>query len=289
MADSKVTDSSFPPSHWQQGPTWWQWLGSPLRPDLEDLAILEKTVVPPLHHRSETGGEESQVCLLGVTPELATLPWPEGNMLIAIDHAAKMIESVWVGDRWDRKAVFGDWRSLPLESHSCDLVLGDGCLTLVDYPQGYRTLFQEIERVLKPQGYLSLRCFLRPETPEGVEQLFEDLWAGKIANFHGFKLRLAMALQQRSEMGVAVAQVWQCWQHFIPKPSRLFQHLGWPVELQTTIAMYQHSPAYYTFPTFSEVQDIIAPEFQLVECHTGTYDLSDRCPTLIFAPTVKAK
>ena len=279
-------------NHWQQPPIWWQWLGTPLRPSLQDIAVIQQEILLPLQQEIKahsTGDSQPQtwtnpqICLLGVTPELATLDWPENSFLTAVDSSEKMIESVWIGDRPQcRKAVLGDWRSLPFEDQSCHVIVGDGCLTLLDYPQGYQAIFEELRRVLHPQGYLSLRCFLRPEIPESVDQVLADLWAGDIDTFHSFKLRLAMALQQHLEVGVSMQEIWKYWQRSIPNPNTLFETLNWPKALESTIAMYQNSTTHYTFPTLTELRQTISPWFQEVTCFFPTYPLGDRCPTLIY-------
>ena len=56
----------------------WNLLGPPLRPSRDDVAILEG-VVQSLH-------TAPRVLLLGVTPELATLAWPAGTELVAVDR-----------------------------------------------------------------------------------------------------------------------------------------------------------------------------------------------------------
>ncbi|MGA1410130.1 MAG: class I SAM-dependent methyltransferase [Prochlorotrichaceae cyanobacterium] len=283
--------SPSPENHWQQDLDWWHWLGPPLRPHAEDLRFIQQWIRDPLNQWVQGKGTEThqdaentplQIGLLGVTPELAILDWPEQSCLTAIDSSEKMINAVWVGDRPHRKVIRGDWRSLPFEPQSCHAILGDGCLTLLDYPQGYQAIFQELARVLHPQGLISLRCFVRPEIPESVDSIFADLWTSKIETFHGFKLRLAMALQQNLAKGVAMVEVWNCWQQSIADPTALFETLHWPQALESTIAMYQNSTARYTFPTRLELQQIMANAgFQEKAVCIPTYDLGDRCPTLI--------
>ena len=262
-------------------------MGPPLRPSAEDVAVIQQEIIIPLNQEFkdiERIWHSPQICLLGVTPELASLNWPENSFLTAIDSSEKMIQSVWIGDRPQRKAILADWRSLPFEDQSCHVILGDGCLTLLDYPQGYRLICEELSRVLHPQGYLSFRCFLRPEISETVDQVLADLWSGKIQTFHSFKLRLAMALQEHLEEGVSMKKVWQQWERFIPNTNTLFDTLNWPKALESTITMYQKSTAYYTFPTLTELRQIMSPWFREVTCYFPQYELGDRCPTLIYRP-----
>ena len=108
--------------HWQKPAKWWDFLGSPLRPSSEDLDCLKLEILSRL---KSVASEIKQVVLLGVTPEIATLPWTEDTNILAIDNSPEMISTVWPSNKVTRgKAICGDWREIPLPDNSCDLVLG---------------------------------------------------------------------------------------------------------------------------------------------------------------------
>ena len=269
-------------AHWKNYFKWWDIIGSPLRPDPQDLDFLKLEVLPKL---KAVSFDIKKVVLLGVTPEIATLPWSEDTDILAIDSSHDMIRAVWPEDKVSRgKAICGDWGQIPLVDNFCDLVLGDGSFNCLDYPNGYQMVLQEIFRVLKPEGLLSMRFFLRPSQSEDVKTVFEELRANSIGNFHIFKWRLAMALQKSLEEGIPVANIWETWQQEVPNPEKFLQKLGWPVELLATINIYKDSPSVYRFPTLKEARQSFSSNFTEVSCYTPSYELGERFITLVFHP-----
>lgn len=267
-------------SHWSKHAQQWNQIGAPLRPDASDIACLEHQ----LQSWCKASHSPFEVLLLGVTPEIASLTWPPQTHLLALDRAPEMIEHVWpqhlvpIGSQ----AICGDWDKIPLPSATCDWVVGDGCFTLLAYPDGYGAVLQDVQRVLKPEGFFSMRFFLRPAVTETVDSVFKDLWMGKIGNFHIFKWRLAMALHGTLEQGVNLANLWEVWHQHVPQPTLLAQRLSWSIETVRTIDAYRNISTNYTFPTLQEVRSIFAPYFRELECYFPDYELGDRCPTLLF-------
>ena len=74
----------------------------PLRPCAEDVQILEGII----HDWSQKNFQPAtNVLLLGVTPEIATLNWPAKTFLTAVDKSEAMIEVVWPGNIPGRRTV----------------------------------------------------------------------------------------------------------------------------------------------------------------------------------------
>lgn len=279
MQNSKNSPSG---SYWQSISKFWDLIGSPSRPCEEDLAFFKQQLFPELESLSPNLG---QVVMLGVTQEIALLPWPENVKLLAIDRSPEMIDSVWPKAQVTKgEAVLADWKAIPCPDNSCDVVVGDCCFTPLDYPNSYRAVLQEVTRVLKPQGLFSMRFFLKPVLSEEIETIFDELKAKQIGNLFVFRWRLAMALQKSLEEGVPVNNIWQRWQQEVSNPDQLMETLGWPTELLATITCYQNSSAVFTFPTLPEVRQLFSLYFDEISCHVPTYEMGDRCPTLTFGP-----
>ncbi|AOY80925.1 class I SAM-dependent methyltransferase [Moorena producens JHB] len=267
---------------WEKYPKFWNNLGAPLRPSDQDIDFLKIELLPRLNSISP---ELKHMVLLGVTPELATLPWSENTKISAIDNSPDMIRKVWPEKKVPRgRAILGNWLELPLADHSSDVVLGDGCFTLLDYCDGYQKMLSEILRVLKPEGLFAIRFFLRPSPPESVTTIFEELRAKYIGNFHVFKWRLAMALQKNIEDGIPMNNVFKFWKKEVSEPKKLLDDLNWPIEVLSTIYIYENSPSVYTFPTLNEVRKLFASQFIELFCYFPDYELGERCPTMIFKP-----
>lgn len=274
-------------SYWENISKCWDMLGSPSRPSSEDLDFIKRRAFP---HLQSLSPNPAQVTLLGVTPEIGLLPWPDNVKVLAVDRSPEMIGLVWPKDKvTNGEAISGDWHTLPLADSSCDMVVGDCCFTLLDYSNGYQTVLKEIFRVLKPQGLFSMRFFLRPDLREKVETIFEQLKAGSIGNLVVFRWRLAMALQKNTEEGVLVHDIWRMWQQNIPAPDELMQYLGWSLELLALMACYENSPNVFRFPTLSEVRQVFSSHFDEISCDFPNYELGERCPTMMFSPQNKLK
>jgi hypothetical protein len=141
-----------------------------------------------------------------------------------------------------------------------------------------------LRRVLRAHGLVLLRFFTRPDRPEPVQQVFEDLFEGRIGNFHVFKWRLAMALHPSLGEGVRLADIWDAWQAAVPRPEELARKLGWPLPEVSTMADFRQVHARYTFPTLAETRSVLAAEFEEIACHFPGYELGERCPTLALRP-----
>ncbi len=267
--------------HWNRHARQWNRVGSPLRPCDEDIRLARELIGAG----EKDAGSPRHAVLLGVTPELASMDWPRGTRLTAVDRCMEMIRGVFPRDNLSvpARAVRGDWLGLPLPDESADWVVGDGCYTLLDGPESYRALGQEVRRVLRPGGRYLVRLFLRPDSPEPVSAVFDDLEAGRIGNFHVFKWRLAMALHDGAGRGVRVDAIWERWRQAGIKPRELARDTGWPEAEIRTIEAYRGSKARYTYPTLNEARAALSVQFRELACRFPGYELGERCPTLLLA------
>ena len=274
---------SSPPDHWQQHARQWRHLASPLRPAPTDVAIFEEiaaaaTPADPLCPRA---------LLLGVTPELALMRWPTATRLLAIDRSAGMITLVWPRHRQPGAlAILGNWRSPPVAAGTIDLIIGDGCFTILPYPEGYREVAGGLRQIMAPRASLALRFFVRPDRAEPMGKVLADLRAGRISSFHTCKWRLAAALHgPNGEDGVRLADIWQAWREadYTPPPEA---GPGWTEEAVATIGNYRGVETRYSFPTLAEIRDIFGEYFREEACRYATYELAERCPIMLFRPRV---
>jgi SAM-dependent methyltransferase len=263
-------------SHWGRAARQWHYVGQPLKPTPDDIQALENLA-------KRVRAPQPRALLLGVTREIAAMKWPEGTHLLAVDRSFDMIEFAWAGANVaDAKVVCGDWCDLPLADNSRDLIVGDGCMLVFDYPASFERALQSFHRVLVPGGLLSHRFFLSPEKKESPDTVFDDLRAGRIGSFHLFKWRLAMALQPSVEEGVRLGDVWSNWHDAIPDAKRLSEKLNWPLETVTSIDFYRDSDTRFIYPTLAEVQSAVLPYFKELERHVPEYEGGERFQTILF-------
>lgn len=266
---------------WTRQAAQWRQVGAPLRPSGEDLSLYESVLLG----RVRANGPRLRGLLLGVTPELAGLAWPSGTDLVAVDRCADMIERVWPGyPTPGLGALLADWLALPLPDRSRDVVIGDGSLNVIRYPDQTLGVLESAGRVLADDGRLVVRVFARPETGESSDEVFGAAMTGRIRGFHAFKLRLLMAVQGTENIRLRIGDVWQCWDREGPGAEALAGRTGWPLEVISTIDAYRDQDTLYSFPTLTELRALVAKS-PLVEvaCSSGSYELAERCPRLVLA------
>ena len=227
-------------------------------------------------------GESLRALLLGVTPAIAGMRWPEDSLLIAVDHSIKMAKNVWPGNIPGKRLVLcGDWLALPLRSASCGVVIGDG-INCMSYPDGFRGLAESVRRGLRDDGIFVLRTFVRPNQQEDPEIVFADRF--RCASFHHFKLRLMMAMQSDVEQGIAVNQVYRFWMNHDVDRDDLSRRTGWARRDIETIELHNGPNTVHTFPTLQELRSVLAGSFGEICTSVPPYLGGELCPTLVLRP-----
>lgn len=263
---------------WQDLANHWHKWGPPLRPCADDIRVLESAV-----HAWKAANPRSvlQALLCGVTQEIARMNWPEPTELLAVDRSESMVRLIWPGDiPGRRRAVVGDWMNLSLAAQSQGVIIGDGCFALFDHPRGQRAFAGALQRILQPHGLFIMRFFVQAKRREKPAEVFQALDAGAIGNFHIFKWRLAMSLQEDSSRGVKLDDVWGVWNAAGIDPVHLAARTGWPEETIRTIDLYCGQQAHLYFSTLAEAQAVLAECFRDLSIHIPYYELGERCPII---------
>ena len=265
---------------WNKHSLRWQRIGPPLRPCGQDIDVLQRLVAEKC---AAIGCAAPRALLLGVTPEIVLMRWPPETRLLALDCHPGMIKNVWPDNRTvGAVAACGNWTRMPVADDACDVGVSDCCFTSLPHPEGYAALTRELRRVLGRNGVFAMRAFVRPEVPEPVGTVLDDLRAGRIGNFHVFKWRLAMALHGDLATGVRLADIWNAWHNAVPEPAALADKMNWPIETVRTIDAYRGSDGCFTFPRLEELRNALSAHFSEAACLYPDYELGDRCPTMQF-------
>lgn len=263
---------------WAEVARKWGLLGPPLRPASEDVRFCEEAVGDwVLKHGAP------RVLLLGVTPELYRLPWPEGTDFLAVDRTQAMIEAVWPGPGTAVRRA--DWLDMALPEDSRDIVLCDGGLNLLAYPGEQRRLVEILGGVLTEEGLCILRLFVPPARYESSDEILRDFVDGGIPSLNALKLRLWMSIQKSAEEGVELARLWRAIERVAPDLVGLAGKIGWPTEHMLAVNAYRDSAARYHFGTLRQVADMFCCDpggFETVTVHEPTYEGGEQCPTVVF-------
>lgn len=266
---------------WDEVAYSWNEYESPLRPHEDDLRIMRDALIR--WHQSNPV-EKARVFLCGVTPEIATMDWPFPIELTAMDQAASMARIVWPGDVPSvRRALVGNWMNSGLPAGSQDIVIGDGGFGFFNYPDGQRALAAELRKLIRPDGLFIYRHYAQAEKRESVSEVIDAMRAGRIGNFHIFKWRLAMAMQESSRTGVKQDDIWQAVMN-CGLGSAGLPPTGWTAGAMSTVHFYRGKDSRLYFPTLDEFQSLLAQFFTDLCVEYPRYELGERCPILIGTP-----
>jgi hypothetical protein len=285
MPSTGESAEAQPASH-AEAPYWgsdvarqWHLYGPPLRPSAVDVRAIEQAVRAFADQRNEP----LKVLLWGVTPEIAAMSWPEGTRLLALDKSQSMIDLVWPGDiDGFRKAVLADWFDYKCTDGRHDIVIGDGNFAPLEYPLGYRALAAVAHEALTDTGILLSRFFVRTAQAETPDAVFEDLLANRIGSFHAFKIRLAAALQESAEAGVAVSDVLAAWKRAGINLGALLTMTGWRRETVEMIYLYEGKTSRLSFPDVAEIEAVMSEHFDHQQTRYLDYELGDHCPIVTY-------
>ncbi len=264
-------------AYWESRARDWR-VSPPLTPAAEDIAWYEATVSACARALS---ARPLRALLLGVTPGIATMGWPAGTSLLAVDWAQGMVEHVWprTGFPDGTEVVRADWRQLPLASGSIDVVVGDGCYAAMGSLEGARQLNREIRRVLRGGGWYCTRAFRRSDVPTPTEALFEELEGGGVDNLDLFRWRLAMAVQGDSAEGVALGKVWRVWEQHVRDVQADARR--WSADQRLNMARWENVEARFSFLSLAELRDLAAPGFELLSSDWPSYASAEHFPRLL--------
>lgn len=259
--------SNDQPAQWRNFPGVYSRLAPPLTPAPSDVERMRAAISP----------QDDQTLLLGVTPGIATL----GRNLIAVEGSRAMIDRLWPGDQPDRRALVGDWTTLPFEAGRFGSVIGDGALNSV--ASGLDSLIDEIARVLRTGGIAAQRVFASPEDREPLDQIRSDALGGRIGNVHALKWRIAMAIAHAPDYLVPVADILGAFNSMFPDRAELASVTGWEPAAIDTLDAYVGAWHSLCFPTRRALHDMGAGRFATCRfVESDGYPLAERCPLIVW-------
>jgi hypothetical protein len=247
----------------------WSRLTPPWRPHPDVIAAV----------RRQIGDRPGRTLLLGVTPELADI----SQDLVALDRNAAMVANVWPGNTAARRAVVGDWRDCNFAPRSFATCVGDGSLCGLQSPEELARVLIWLFELLRDGGRFVCRVYVPSAAGETVSAVCEAALSGAIGNFHGFKLRLAMALAaQHPDSRVCVNDILGEFDRRFGDRDELVRITGWNREEIDTIDFYAGSVVVFNFPTSEQLLSVVCdafPKARLVA--SGRYELAALCPLLV--------
>ena len=254
------------------------WRPRPLvQPSAEDIRFFEASA-----HRADELGDLSGVraLLLGVTRPIAAMRWPKDAQLVALDWSEVVIRRFW-SPADAASVVLGDWREMPIAPATRNIVLADGCYHVLSCAEDGALLTREVRRVLRPGSFFCSRNFLRPDPPERVDDLFDELFAGHVRSLHVFRWRLVAALQGASGEGVPRDSVWKAWNARVKAPQALIDRYGDSDGGFRAIEAYRGRAARLYYFSLAELERLCSASFDAIECEIPGYEMGAHFPRLL--------
>lgn len=261
---------------WQSHARQWDLVGAPLKPSPQDGVLMMKLVTSCLGLSQPV----RRIAVLGVTPELMQLDWPQGIEIEAFDHSEAMLQSVWTPNpKLASRVTLASWQALPSDDAHFDLVVGDGSFNALPSLVAYPLVFKELARISCDQAALVLRCFVSPDVAESMTEIQDAAMSGRVYSFHALKWRIAMTLAAKDHGAVAVREVYDAFEAHFDRED-LARITGWPITVINTIDAYKMVDTVYTFPTMAQWRDSCQPLWRVDQVLYADYELAQRCPTL---------
>jgi SAM-dependent methyltransferase len=262
--------------YWDARSARWR-VSTPISPLPDDIRFYEANAA---WHAGEAGGFDA--LLLGVTPAIASMRWPVGTRLVALDWSDGMHRNVFpqASVASFAHSLRGDWREMPIADRSIDFVVGDGCYSTFATLEGPAQVNREVARVLRPGGRFCLRCHRRPDDVVPLELLFGQLLAGDFHDLDMFRWQLAMSLHGESRDGVCLGDVWSAWHQHVPDARRLQSSMGWSDDALANLEAWKDSRSRYYFPSLAQLRELVAADFELDDCDIPEYEWGEHFPRL---------
>lgn len=256
---------------------WHRW-ASPLRPCQEDLDIMYESLQDwGEFYKDVSPAAVYDIFVLGVTPEIVTMPFPFRNHLVGMDIADNMVKEVWPGDiPFARHAIVGDWFDKDTTNHadSVDVVLADG--SFVFFGKDKREeLAKKVNQMLGRYGIFVARHFVCP-VREKIKDIIIDVQSGRLRNFHELKFRVAMSLQTNSDEGVTQDAIY----NIVKDIPKLELNPAFSKSDLKTLEFYKGKEARLYFPTAEEYIELFSKYFHKVHLTYPKYQFGGCCPTI---------
>jgi len=276
-----MTASKGPSGQWSSvAECWFTAIGHPLRPGDQDIEFFRAFCQPTI-----AAIDRPSALIMGVTPELYHLLSPLCDTQ-AIDRNEAMINLVWPGERSD--VYHKEWLRLSEIDQQFDIIVIDGGLHLVGFPSEQEQLLTHIAARLKPGGRLIARLFCQPLDRESVESVLDALARREIPSVNHLKVRLVSAIQQTSESGARLHDVWATIQECVSVISRLEGSPGWSRDEIEALGFYRGQEARYSFVSVEQVLTMLNRLGNPLR-HEGTrvpdYPMGDQFPVICLSRT----
>lgn len=251
----------------------------PLRPSSGNLAAFQAAIddwVVAHPGRSPRG------LILGATPELWALDWPDRDLVSMVEPDADRAHQIWPGPETSRRIA--RWVTIGPAEGLFDLVLCDAGLHTLAYPNVQTNLRRHLAAIMPQGSLLAIRLIAPPAQREPTVSVASELWSGNIADMSQLLIRLSHSLQQSPTVGVRDSAVWLKFCSLCKDWDMLVERTGWAPDSIAIAERYRFSPVNQYFVSPAEVLEVFASAeaspFEMVRLVTGGGPMAAQCPVM---------
>jgi hypothetical protein len=223
-----------------------------------------------------------KILILGVTPEYFHLDIAGKPLIKAVDQTKEMIDFVWPGLKSDVYHL--NWLNIESIQDEFDIILCDGGMHLLNYPNQQLDLSKVIKNKLSKDGVFLARLFVPPLNKESLDNVFEDLNGLNIPSMNHLKIRLCNALQNNAKEGVSLNDVWLALNSYESSEEVLAQKLRCNILDVQAVNAYKDSKVRYHFSSLDEFVNLCAglrrDHFHLSEIFIPDYFMGNQFPSI---------
>ncbi len=261
----------------------WQRVGPPLRPSSIELQEFQQTIDDWLATHPDAA-EAPRVLVLGATPDLWHLDWPDRSRLVLIEPDLDLATQIWPGPSASVRNQ--GWLTVGAADGGFDIVLCDAGLHMLGFPGAQAELRKRLFALLPPGGLVTLRLLCPPAHRESTLRVKNELWAGNIPNMSHLMLRVGLSMQGSSSGGVRANAIWLKLRTLCKDWVTLAERLGWSPDDIAIADLYRFSPAIHHYVTLVETLGTFGHyerrQFQMVRLTISDGPLGGQCPVVTF-------
>ncbi|MBU3693808.1 MAG: hypothetical protein FGM40_03145 [Rhodocyclaceae bacterium] len=261
----------------------WSRLGPPLRPSPGDLGIFQRAIDDWQVRRGQEAGAP-RALILGATPELWSLAWPDRDKLLVLEPDPVVAAELWPGT--PGSVEVRSWQTLsPADGHF-DLVFCDAGLHTLGYPNEQADFRRRIAAVTARGALLAFRLLCPPSRHESTHRVTSELWSGNVGDMSQLIFRLTISMQRSPAAGVRLDTVWLKLRSLCKDWHTLSLRTGWDLDSVAVADYFRASQAKHHYFGLVEMLNRFGYSdgqyFQMIRLTTGGGALAAQCPVVTF-------
>jgi hypothetical protein len=241
-------------------------------------------------YRHESRPDQSVGLVLGGTPWMGAMLATRLERTIMVDINPAMLRTAAsdigaAGDACGQRVeyVCANWLSLPDFNAPIDVVVGDGCMNFLKYPEGWCQFIDRVVTKLSSHAKLLIRFWAIPPThkSETVDEIISGYMCRESIAYTEVRAHLLFAHWEPDIMAIRTERVVDIFDANETKFGPLFRRFPAPTNDLTTIRKFRNSGFVSYTPRLDDVLTLLSTTFKVTGVHFGPYGLAAYFPLIV--------